>query len=97
MSTTMERAAALLPNADSGALAECIEQAMGQFRLECGRDDVPEDAQPVIVRMALHIYGRIGAEGLASQNYSGASEAFLSDWPDELRRAIHRYRRVSFA
>ena len=97
MSTTMERAAALLPNADSAALAECIEQAMGQFRLECGRDDIPEDAQTVIVRMALHIYGRIGAEGLSGQTYSGASETFAADWPDELRRAIHRYRRVRIA
>jgi len=94
--TTLDMLTALTPNADAEALEACAEQAEGLFKLECGREDVPEAAQPVIVRMAQILYGRIGAEGLSAQSYSGQSETFLADWPDDLRRAIHRYRRAAF-
>lgn len=92
--TALEIATALTPNADASALSACVEQAEGLFVLECARDDVPEGASPVIARMAMHLYTRIGAEGLQSQSYSGAGETLLADWPDELRRAIHRFRKL---
>lgn len=91
-----DQALRLVHNADEDALAACVEQAEGLFRLECHRDDAPEAAYPVLARMALQLYARIGAEGLSAQNYSGASETFMSDWPDDLRRAIHRFRRAAF-
>ena len=31
-----------------------------------------------------------------SQSYSGASEAFLTDWPEDLKRAMHRWRKAAF-
>ena len=94
--TTLERTAALTPNADSATLEACVQQAEGLFMAECGRSDVPDAAQPVIVRMAQILYGRVGAEGLTAQSFSGQSETFAPDWPDDLRRAIHRYRRAAF-
>lgn len=92
--TTYELALAMTPNADATQLQACIEQAEGLFLAECARDDVPEAAAPVIARMARTLYARMDGEGLASQSYSGQSEAFLSDWPADLRRAIHRFRRL---
>lgn len=92
----MARLEKLVPNADQAALVVCVEQAMALFQMECARDDVPDQALGVIVRMAQGLYTRIGAEGLSAQTYSGASETFSTDWPDDLRRAIHRFRRARF-
>lgn len=95
--TTLELATRLTPNADGDMLEACVEQAEGLFKLECRRSDLPDEAKPVIVRMAQILYGRAGAEGLTAQSYSGQSETFSADWPDDLRRAIHRYRKAAFA
>lgn len=92
--TTFQLALAMTPNADAEQLLACIEQAEGLFKAECAREDVPDAAAPVIARMARTLYARMDGEGLASQSYSGQSEAFLSDWPADLRRAIHRFRKL---
>lgn len=87
-------ALALTPNANTDQLTECVAQAEGLFKAECARNDVPEAAMPVIARMARTLYARVDGEGLAAQSYSGQSETFLSDWPADLRRAIHRFRKL---
>lgn len=92
-----EQALALTPNADADQLLACIEQAEGLFMAECARDDVPAAAAPVIARMARVLYARVDSEGLSAQSYSGQSETILSDWPDDLRRAVHRFRRLRMA
>lgn len=87
---------ALIPNADAEALTALIELAEADFKAECRRDDVPEGAESVIVRMVMHKWGQLDGAGLSSQSYSGASEAFLTDWPEDLKRAMHRWRKAAF-
>lgn len=93
----LDRLEALTPNADNQALETCLEEAEEAFMAECRRDDVPEAARGVIVRMAQRLYAQIGAAGVSAQSFSGASETFLTDWPEDLKRAIHRWRRVTLA
>jgi hypothetical protein len=87
----------LMPNADAATLEALIELAEADFKAECQRDDVPEGAESVIVRMVQHRYGQLDGAGLASQSYSGASETFRADWPDDLKRAMWRWRKGRFA
>ena len=87
---------ALYPQADEDALEALIELAEADFKAECRRDDVPEAADSIIVRMVQHRWGQLDGAGLASQSYSGASESFMTDWPEDLKRALHRYRKAAF-
>lgn len=93
----LEMLETLIPNAEQGMLEALIELAEADFKAECQRDDVPEGAESVIVRMVQHRYGQLDGAGLAGQSYSGASETFLADWPDDLKRAMWRWRKGRFA
>lgn len=85
----------LLPDADAGVLDVLLRQCEADFKAICGRDDVPEAAQPALVQMAVCRYNALGAEGLAGQSYSGMSESYMADYPEPLKRAIYRFRRVT--
>lgn len=58
------------------------------------QEDVPEGAEAVIVQMAIIYYNRLGSEGLASQGYSGVSETYLNDYPENIKKQINRYRKL---
>ena len=73
-----------------------IESAQAEFRDYCGRDDIPERAQPLIAELAVARYNRIGAEGLSGQSYSGMTESYPAEYPAPLRQALGRYRKVRF-
>ena len=95
--TALEMLTALTPNAagaGDGVLEALVAAAEADFMAECSRDDVPEAASGVIWRMAAHRFGQLDAAGLQSQSYSGASESFLADYPDDLKRAMHRFRKL---
>ena len=93
----MDTLEALIPNADEEQLEALIAQAEAAFTAECRRDDVPAAAEGVIARMVQHLWGRLDGAGLSAQSYSGASETFAADWPEDLKRAMHRWRKAVLA
>lgn len=90
----VEKLLTLIPNAKGkDALLELlIERSMDDLMNECGIDEVPERAENVIVQMVMWHYNQLGAEGLASQNYSGMSESYQTDYPAPLKRSMRRFR-----
>ncbi len=92
----VERVELMIPDADEDVLEMLADDCMDEFRAACCRDDVPESARPIIVQMVLMRYNQQGAEGLASQSYSGQSESYLTDWPDTVKRGIQRFRKARF-
>lgn len=90
----LQRLRVLLPDADPAQLEVCADMAAEDFAAICGRDDVPDAACGVITQMAEIRYTRIGAAGLSAQSFSGSSESYAADYPEPLKRAIHRYRRL---
>ena len=48
----------------------------------------------VIIQVAIWRYNRIGSEGLNSENYSGVSFNYSSDYPDALKKQLQAYRRI---
>ena len=69
-------------------------QCAEEFCLICNLREAPSEALPVVVRMVEHAYAQLNGAGLASQSFSGASETYLTDYPEDLRRSIHRFRRI---
>lgn len=84
----------LCPTISSGMAALMVNQAKDAFMAYCNVDSVPEAAHSVVLRLAAYYFGHAGADGLASENVSGISESYLTDYPDELKRSMNRFRRV---
>ena len=42
----------------------------------------------VIIEMVIYKYNRLGTEGLESENYSGVSYKYISDYPDYILSAL---------
>ena len=95
--TAVDMIRALTPNSDDVSaitLQALVDVAEDDFKAECCRDDVPAAATSIIARMAAHRYGQMGAAGLQTESWSGASETYLTDYPEDLKRSMHRYRKV---
>ena len=91
---TMERLEILLPKAGEETIESLAMQCADEFMAICNRDDVPERAEHIIEQMVAFRYSQINAEGLASQSFSGMSEAYLVDYPERLKRAMYNFRRL---
>lgn len=48
------------------------------------------------LRIAVIKLNRIGSEGLSSQGYSGISEAYLNEYPQDIQAMLTRKRKVKF-
>lgn len=77
---------------------EQIDALYGQCEADfmdiCNREDVPGRAAGIVEQMVLFRWSQMNSEGLAAQSFSGASETFLTDYPERLKRAMYRYRRL---
>ena len=49
---------------------------------------------PIIVEMAAHDYGVLGAEGVERRTLSGLSESYTPDYPEKIMSALRRFRRM---
>ncbi len=48
----------------------------------------------VIISISVWKYNRIGSEGLNSENYSGVTFNYLSEYPDNILKQLQGYRRI---
>ena len=68
-----------------------IQQALDEAIAYTNNEDVAEN---LIVQMAIYKYNRLGTEGLNSENYSGVSFNYMSDYPDNLVKQLRRYKKL---
>lgn len=90
----LDKLMALCPNSTQTTLQLLLDEAEADFKAICGRDDVPTAAQGIVIRMARVRFNSLGADGLSSQTYSGAGEGYLADYPEDLKRAMYRFRKL---
>lgn len=88
----IEKLLELVPNAKVELLELLIDRCEEDLLNECYIDEVPKRAENVLVQMVMWHYNQLGGEGLASQSYSGQSESYLTDYPANLKRSMHRFR-----
>lgn len=74
-------------------LSILLEQATSELKQYCYREQLPVEANNVIIDMAVVKYNLLGTEGLSSQSYSGMNEAYANYSP-QLIKAMNRYRKV---
>ena len=89
-----ERLETLYPNLKEETLESLYTQCADEFCAICNRDDVPQRAESIIEQMVAFRYSQLNTEGIGSQSFSGMSEAFLTDYPERLKRAMYHFRRL---
>lgn len=82
-------------SAEDTLLSLILEDAEVDFLEITHREEVPLQAEGLIIRMAVVKYNMIGCEGLKSQSQSGLSETF-GGYDNDLLKRIHNYRKVKF-
>lgn len=70
-------------------LTECVKDELKAY---CRTDDI-KGLESLVVDMVIYKYNRLGTEGLQSESYSGASYAYLNDYPETLKAAMNDARR----
>lgn len=75
-------------------LSLLLEESTQEAKGYCRRDDIPDPLGSAVVNMALVKLNRTGAEGVASQGFSGVSESYLDGYPEEIQSILRRYRKL---
>lgn len=84
---------------NKGAEAEAqlqviLDLVIQEFLDYTNQEEIPAGAEAVIIQMAIISYNRLGSEGLSSQGYSGVSESYLNEYPENIRKQLNRYRKL---
>lgn len=53
-----------------------------------------ESLSGALIQMVIYDYNRLGSEGVTSENYSGASFSYLSEYPEGIMKQLRQYRKV---
>lgn len=57
-------------------------------------DGTPQGVEDLIVELAIIRYNKLGSEGLQSESYSGISQTFNQDIPQDIKSELNKYRRL---
>lgn len=69
------------------------KQAITYVEGYCNRT-LDYELEIIATRIAVIMLNRIGSEGLASTSYSGVSETYLNDWPEDIKSVLKRKRKL---
>ena len=71
-----------------------ISQAQADFKAYCNRDTIPEGTDDIIIQMVLVKWNKLGAEGLASESFSGMNNSYVDGYPANITAALNNYRKL---
>ena len=72
-------------------LSTLIEQCSAEY---LSRTHQAEADEPIVVKMVVEQYNRLGNEGIQSFNYSGINETFESDYSEQVQKLIRSKTRM---
>lgn len=80
--------------AQEALLQRYIDKAINKVMNFTKRDKayVEKELQNQVIDLAIIFYNRKGTEGLKSQSYSGVSETYVEDIPNEIKRDLYAHR-----
>lgn len=71
----------------------CLKHALAEVQAYCNRD-LDYELEVIAQKIAIIKLNRMNTEGLASQSYSGVSEAYIDGYPAEIMAALNRKRKL---
>lgn len=66
-----------------------IDEALAYTHRDC-----VDELDTSIIQMVVYKYNRIGTEGVDSENYSGVSFSYSTDYPESIMRGLRAKRKV---
>lgn len=81
-------------NYSDGLLQLMLDMAEAEVLDYTKRDAIDNALESIIIQLVLMRINKIGAEGIASQSYSGVSESYLTDMPSDILRVLNSKRRI---
>lgn len=75
-------------------LQRYIDKAINKVMNFTKRDKAyaEKELQNQVIDLAIILYNRKGTEGLKSQSYSGVSETYVEDIPNDIKRDLYAHR-----
>ena len=80
-------------NYTEAQIALCLKMAIAEIEDYCGRD-LDFGLELVAEKIAVINLNRLGTEGIASQGASGVNEAYIDGYPDDIKQALNRKRKI---
>lgn len=80
-------------NYNDAQLALCLEMAKAEVEGYCQRE-LDIELKLLAERIAIIKLNRLGSEGLDSESFSGISQSYLNDYPDDIKAVLNRKRRI---
>ena len=71
----------------------CLKQAMAEVEGYCHRE-LDYELEVCAQKIAIIKLNRMNTEGLASQSYSGVSEAYIDGYPADILAVLNRKRKI---
>lgn len=70
-----------------------LEQAIDEV-INYTHDNCTAGLETTICRMVVYNYNRLGTEGVNSENFSGVSYNYSTDYPDNIMRVLKAHRKI---
>lgn len=71
-----------------------INQVNDEVKAYCNITEIPDGLNNTITQIVVTRYNRLGTEGLASQNFNGASESYTDSYSPSILSVLRQYRKV---
>jgi hypothetical protein len=71
-----------------------IELAEEDCKTFTHRETLDESFNPLLIKMVVQLYNKVGNEGLSGISFGGVSENFLSDYSDDVLTGLKRRRKL---
>lgn len=92
----LETLKGILTDVPESLLNFYVNKATSYFLSTTNLEVVPETANFIIIDLAIIYYNKSGSEGVISTANSGISINWGTDIPNDTKRAIGHYRRISW-
>lgn len=84
----LERLKLLVNSPDEEKLKLAYEIAIADARAISKLENIEDKAPSTVLKMALFNYNQLDAQGLSSENYTGASFNYLSNYGDDVYNTL---------
>ena len=80
-------------NFTDAQISLCLKQAIAEIEDYCNRE-LDITLEIIAQRITVLKLNRINTEGLASQSYSGISESYINDYPEDIKAVLNKKRKI---
>lgn len=86
-----------IKNVSNELIVDFITDAETDVRTHTNRpapEALPVGCETIIKEIVLMRYNRFGSEGIASESFSGVSQSYVDDFPEDIKRRLNKFRRL---